>query len=444
MRPAHTSTDANAGRPDGRIPGFLLTTTHHLLAFDDQDRFFRVHSGKGLYYGIAQDGPHIYISCRNQTQGPVDTTARAEERGSILILDSASLLPIADLRPNDFPLRDVHGIAHFDGKLWVTSSFDNLVAVFDTTARCWTKWYPATDLSARDRDVNHFNTIVSEGQSVCVLAHNNGPSHLLYYDRTSLDLTAVRELGRQAHDIFPADGGVATCSSADGMLVASTGWRLRTGAFPRGVACRDDTILVGLSQIAQRPLRHATSGFIRRFTPQWHHAADYVLPSVGMVLAILPVDLAVSAIAACEPFHADCFYGEYNPLEPGNIYLTGENGDALFASEWHLGETTHRWTAARTSRIAIVVNPGERTLAITASSSFPGAYWTEVLLNGQTLGALRWSQPGSARSQFTLPTGIQGRCQIAFRVPYLWQPSRYLHTGDPRRLGVGIHELKLS
>jgi len=425
------------------MPGFLLTTTHHVLAFDGRDRFFRVHSGNGLYYGIAQDGPHLYIACRNQTQGPVDAAARAAESGSILILEAASLHPIAEIRPADFPLRDVHGIAHFDGKLWVTSSFDNLVAVFDTTARRWTKWYPSTDVAARDRDVSHFNTIACDGESVCILAHNNGPSHLLYYDRASLDLHSVRELGRQAHDIFPADGGVGTCSSAEGMLVASTGWRLRTGGFPRGVAYGGDAILVGLSQIAHRSVRGETSGFVRRFTPQWHYAADYVLPGVGMVLAILPVDLDLSAIAACTPFDAACFNGEYNTLEPGNVYRTGEDGDTVFGPDWHMGEKTHRWTAAREARMTIVVNPGEKILTLTASSRFPGPYWTEVLLNGQNLGAIRWRQPGYTSSDFNLPPGVQGGGEIVFRVPHLWQPSACLNTSDQRKLGVGIQELKL-
>jgi len=439
----HTSMCVKVGRPTCRIPGFLLTTTHHVLAFDGQDRFFCVHSGKGLYYGIAQDGQYIYISCRNQTEGPVDATARAEEIGTVLILDAVSLLPVTEIRPDDFRLRDIHGISYFDDKLWVTSSFDNLVAVFDPTSHSWTKWYPSRDLSARDHDVNHFNTIVGDAESVCLLAHNNGPSDLLLYDRSSLDLNAVLQLGCQAHDIFSAPGGIGTCSSADGMLIASTGWKLRTGGFPRGVAYGDDFILVGLSQIANRSVRHETSGIVRRFTPEWHYAADYLLPRVGMVLAILQVDLDVSAIAAWEPFEADCFCGEYNPLEPGNVYRVAENGNTVFAPEWHPAEKTHRWTAARKSRMTIVVNPGEKVLAITASSSFPGSYWTEVLLNGQTLGLLHWSQPGSASSAFVLPPGVQGACEIVFQVPHLWQPSAHVCTVDDRKLGVSVQELKL-
>src|SRR5258706_6709906 len=102
---------------------FLIPTTHQVLVFDGHDRFFRVHSGKGLYYGLAQDSRCIYLSCRNQTIGPDNAAARAEETGSILVLDALSLRPIAELLPEDFALRDVHGIACFDGKLWVTSSY---------------------------------------------------------------------------------------------------------------------------------------------------------------------------------------------------------------------------------------------------------------------------------------------------------------------------------
>jgi hypothetical protein len=73
-------------------PAFLLTTTNYLLAFDGHERFFQVHTGTGLYYGLARDGRHIYVSCRNQTIGP-HAAARASESGSIRVFDAASLSP---------------------------------------------------------------------------------------------------------------------------------------------------------------------------------------------------------------------------------------------------------------------------------------------------------------------------------------------------------------
>lgn len=200
---------------------------------------------------------------------------------------------------------------------------------------------------------------------------------------------------------------------------------------------------MGLSQVAQRSVRHEASGILRRFTPQWHYVADYVMPSVGMVLDILRVDLDLSDIAALKPFEAHCYCGDYNPLEPGNVYRLGDCENAVFAPEWHAAEEGHRRTASRESGMTVVVNPGETTLAICAFSGFPGPYWADVLLNGQSLGALRWSQPGYANSNFSLPPSVQGRCEVAFRVPHLWQPSACLGTDDQRMLGVDIHELKI-
>jgi hypothetical protein len=197
---------------------------------------------------------------------------------------------------------------------------------------------------------------------------------------------------------------------------------------------------VGLSQVVQRSVRHETSGIVRRFTPQWHYVSDYVLPGVGMVLAILPIDLDLGDVPL-EPFEAHSYCGDYNPLEPGNVYHVSRGRSAVFPPEWHAGEETHRWTAARESRMTVVVNPGETTLVIRASSSFPGSYWTEVLLNKKSLGALRWLKPGNTSSQFSIPPGLDGRCEVVFRVPHLWQPSACLRTDDERMLGVSIQEL---
>ena len=420
---------------------FLITTTHHVLAFDGKDRFFRAHSGKGLYYGLARHGSCIFVSCRNRTDGPDLPSARENETGSILVLDATSLRPIGEVRP-DFPLRDLHGIGYFDGKLWATCSFDNMIAIYDTKTLSWTKWYPSVDDSARGRDVNHFNTILPLDDRLALLAHNNGQSQLLTYDRRSLQLCTALDLGRHAHDVFRVAGGVGTCSSSDGLLIGTTGWALRTGAFPRGVAFDNERIAVGLSQTAPRAHRHEKSGIVRCFTTDWVQVADYVLPSVGMILAILAIDLDLNEVADLEPFPAQCCCGEYNSLEPGNVY-TAASAAAVFAPEWHASEGTHCWTAAHESRKNIVINPGERTLFLSWSSGFPGPYWGEILLNRKSLGVTQWPGPGHMRSQLSLPHGVRGSSQLTFKVPHLWRPSDCLGTEDQRMLGVGVETVTI-
>jgi hypothetical protein len=132
-----------------------------------------------VYYGIAMDEKHLYVACRNEVEGPTDASAREKERGSILVFDAASLTLITELCPSDFPLRDVHGAAFIDGKLFVTCTYDNLIAIYDTLTGRWDKWYPALDPSARDY-VNHLNTVVPLDDKIGVLAHNMGPGQLWY------------------------------------------------------------------------------------------------------------------------------------------------------------------------------------------------------------------------------------------------------------------------
>jgi hypothetical protein len=422
---------------------FLLTTTHHLLALDDQGRFYRIHSGKGVYYGLASDHErHLYVACRNQVKGSNDDAERSRQTGSILVLAVPSFAVIGELQP-EFALRDVHGIACIDGKLWVTCAYDNLVAVYDIGRRQWRKWYPSTKPAARGRDVNHFNTITTVGDRFCVVAHNNGRSHLLFYAKPSLELCSACELGREAHDAFSVGGGVATCSSRDGVLLSTAGWILRTGGYPRGIAFAGDSVLLGISQIAPRGMRHQASGVLRRFTRQWCHVADYLLSAVGMILAILPIDIDENDLPKLEPWNQ--VQEHRAPNLPGNAYRLGERESTVASSlEWHAGELTHRWTAAREAGMTVVVNPGETKVVVTARNGFPGAYAVEVCANGQSLGSIYWSEAKDARNEFLLPGGTQGKCEMILRVPHLWQPSSCrLGSVDDRMLGVGIQTIQI-
>jgi hypothetical protein len=417
----------------------IITTTNHVLALDEQERFYRIHSGKGLYYGLATDERNLYVACRGTTIGPADANTRARENGSVLVFDVRTLALTGELRPPHFPLRDVHGAALIDGKLFIACSYDNLIAILDLASGRWAKWYPAADVNARDHDVNHFNTIAVHDDRIVLLAHNNGPSHLLFYDPKSLDLCRVIELGQQAHDIFRASGEFAVCSSAEGLLVSTSGWTFRTGGFPRGVDLTGHSILVGISPLADRASRHEMSSVLRRYTPSWLHACDYLLEGVGMVLVVLSID--AGAVAGLEPF-SDLrrFPGAYNDVAPGSVYLPGVDNtrNGVFAPEWHGPEGAHRWTAALDARMTVVVNPGERTVSVTAMSGFPGAYYAEVYVSGQRVGRMEWTRAGQLGATFELPA-MTGALELLFRVPHLWQPS----SDDPRKLGIGIFDVTL-
>jgi len=424
---------------------FLVSTTHCLLAIDPEGGLsWRVHSGRGLYFGLALDPEcRIYVACRNTTLGPEDETIRASERGSVLVLDQS--FRVCDELTPPFPLRDVHGIAWFDHRLWVTCSFDNMVAVYDCNSGDWSRWYPAPNPADRGRDVHHFNTVRRMDNQIWLVAHHFGPSELLVYDYPSLDLDSAIPLGRMAHDLFWLHGAVGTCSSAEGCLVNARGQRLRTGNFPRGVATTRNGNLLGISQNAARSERANQSGVLRWYTREWQFRADYVLPGVGMVLDLMAIEQGQYAWEAMEPWPSmEIAQGEYNALAAGNTYGPDFLKHCPDISEWHRPEATLCWTAARNASLLILISPGETRLRIEVSSAYPASYHTEIYLNGKRLGELVFEQPGILQNEFCIERDSDTEHKLTFRVPYLWKPAELIpESCDQRALGVAVHLITL-
>lgn len=427
----------------------LITTSHRILGLDENERFFDIHSGKGTYYGMAVAGSNLYVASRGDSAVRDNGGASVCQGGSVLVFNTNTLEVVDELRA-PFPLRDMHGVACIDGKLFIACSGDNLVAIHDLDTGGWEEWYPATEVGARHCDINHFNTIAVHKNRLVLLAHNRGPSQLLFYDRCSLDLCESVQLGQQAHDVFDIEGVLGVCSSAEGRLVSTAGWALRTGGFPRGISLTTDSILLGISQIAERGIRGEVSSVVRRFTPDWHYQCDYVLDGAGMVLDILSMDVGVEVLDKLQMFGCSRqVTGTFNELIPGNVISPGvdDGRSGVYDPEWHTPEGSHRWTAAREARMRIIANPGESAISVTALNAYPGEYRLDVYVDGQYVGYMEWEQAGELTETFALPAGFRV-CDVLFRVPRLWRPSRYLQTRDERKLGiaimaVGIQEIPL-
>jgi len=423
---------------------FLISTSQHILLLEtSQNTAYRVHSGNGLYYGLCLHRGRVIAGCRNRLPCS-DNSQRAEERGSLLFFD-ARLHVEAELQP-PFPLRDLHGLALIDERVWVTCSFDNLVAIFDPATESWNRWYPSPDPLARDRDVHHFNTIAKIGDCIALLAHNWGPSLMFFYRYPSLELERVRPLGTQAHNVFAVAGSLATCSSAEGLIVAESGWQLRTGGFPRGFAASEGVTLVGLSRSASRDERAGADGVIRVFDDGWRFQTDYVLRGVGMILDILPISLDKGLLHGLDPWpYVQIHQGQYNPEDPGDSFFPGQPGDEAGGWwEWHKAEDTHRWTAACNAGMTVIINPGENLLAVEAMSGFPGRYGVEVCLEGIPLGRMEFSTAGVATATFALKEHAPGPARLSFHVPQLWKPADQIAgNGDLRSLGIAVLSVRL-
>jgi hypothetical protein len=422
---------------------FLVATTHHLLAIDPQSRrVWRIHSGSGLYYGLAKDEAGLlYAACRHTVTGPDDETVRAGEVGSILVLDRGFRV-VGETRP-PFPMRDVHGTACFDGRLWVTCSFDNMLAIYDLATGEWSRWYPAPHPADRGRDVHHFNTVRKIGNEICLVAHHFGPSELLFYDSVTRQLNSAVSMGAESHDVFLFEDALATCSSSDGWCINASGKRLRTGNFPRGVATTPEGHLLGISLCCDRGQRASQNGILRWYTPDWRFRADYVLPRVGMVLDIMEVEEQEYGWQALENWpDVEVTSGEYNRVAPGNHYTPAAFAACAgsHALEWHAAEDTHCWMAARQATLSILVNPGETRLSVEIGSSNPCPYFAEIRLDETLLGTARFPTPGVQRYDFRIPEGSGGSSLLSFRVPHLWQPSQAIAGNqDQRSLGLAVY-----
>ncbi len=270
----------------------LVTTSHSILCLDPESGSSSpVHRDSGLYYGIASDGRRYFVAARGRMVSCDEPSE--EEHGRILVFDGA-LHPVEEIVA-PFALRDMHEILWHDGKLWITCSFDNMVAIFDAATGRWERWYPLGVTPAAPLDVNHLNSLAIVDTTLYLIAHNFGASELLGFDLATLALRSRAPLGVQSHNIRVLDDGAfLTCSSAEGALIDTSGWRLDVGGFTRGIWLGGDVNYVGISELAERQHRDLSDGRIAVYDRDWRLLRTLVLHGEGLVLEIL--DLASTGV----------------------------------------------------------------------------------------------------------------------------------------------------
>ena len=258
----------------------IVTTSHSVLKIDLSAGEYRtLHRGRGLYYGLAANGSIVAVGARNRTVS--SELPLADESGEILFFDDKFSLDLT-VRPFNFPLRDIHELCWADNLLWVSCSYDNMIAIWDGSV--WERWFPLGPSNSEPLDRNHFNSFLVEDDSIWLVAHNNGPSEMFRFDRGSRTLTEKVSLGIQSHNLWREQNALYTCSSGEGAIVSTDGFRLKTGGFPRGVAFSDDFRCVGISELAERSSRDFTTGRIAVYDRSWRHVFDVELHNQGLVL----------------------------------------------------------------------------------------------------------------------------------------------------------------
>lgn len=264
----------------------VVTTSSSVLCVDLQTgEYSPLHRGSGLYYGVASNGSGIMVGARSRMVSSDELPA--DEQGEILFFDKNFSLS-STVRPYEFPMRDIHDITWNDECLWVTCSYDNMIAIWDGSR--WEQWYPFGRTEAEPWDRNHFNTFFFEGEHVWLVAHNKGPSEMLQFNRRSRLLESRISLGYQAHNLWRENGHLYTCSSGEGAIVGTDGLRVETGGFPRGVAFGNGLRCVGVSELAERKARDLTTARIAVFDDRWKRVSEIQLPEEGLILDIKILD----------------------------------------------------------------------------------------------------------------------------------------------------------
>ncbi|CAD9218334.1 conserved hypothetical protein [Burkholderia cenocepacia] len=267
----------------------LVTTSQSLLLLNPCDgTAYRLDTGREHYYGIARDVHHYYVGVRcraNTSQVP-----KAEERGKILRFDKS--MQATDMLEPDFAMRDIHQVLVHDGKLWVTCSFDNMVAVYDGLS--WSAWYPLGRPVVEPFDVNHFNSLTGFGNELAVVAHNlyavsGRGSEIHFFSLPDLQWLRSVPLGIHSHNAWWHNGELMTCSSYEGRLLGERGFSVPTSGFPRGLAASDDAYFVGISEFAARSDRDLGNGWIKVFDKTWGARQTVTIREEGMVTDIMTI-----------------------------------------------------------------------------------------------------------------------------------------------------------
>lgn len=263
----------------------LVTTSQSLLLVDTENgKYVPIHRGNGIYYGISFAENKLYVAAHNRQR---DSNLKFEmERGEILVFDNSGKL--YDKIQPPFPLRRMHQIAYHEGKLYVTCTFDNMIAIYNGSV--WEQWFPLGG-SFGQGDKNHFNSFFFKDNCLWILANNCGPSELLAFSLANKELIEKISLGRGAHNIWYEDGQFFTCSSEQSKIIGNKGFELNIYGFIRGVAFSDNFRFIGTSEkVGDRSARDYTSGRLLIFDRDWSYQKEIILEGEGQVrdIYVLP------------------------------------------------------------------------------------------------------------------------------------------------------------
>lgn len=265
----------------------LVTTSKSILkVFTKTGEIKEVHTGAGLYYGIAIDktSDHIYVMARNNADpfNYVSKEERLKEQSKILVLNRSLQLIDEFLPPH--AITDFHQATFHKGKLWITCTILNAIYVYDF--KSWEVWYPLQQEGKVDRDINHFNSISIIDNQINIVAHNFGESEVLIFDIDSKELVRRVSLGNCAHNVWYKNDELWVCDSAKQALISSNGSSVSLEGFTRGVAKFSGGFYIGSSGLSERSNRKDVDSQIHVLNTQLEYEKSIPVKGFGQILEI--------------------------------------------------------------------------------------------------------------------------------------------------------------
>lgn len=279
----------------------VIATLSHLIVYNiEENKWNFLHSEEGPYFGIAEYQNKIIIGKRNGTD-------QINSYASFLIYNK-NLNIIDEIKPK-FPIRDLHGILVLNDSLWVTSTFDNIVGIYNFKTTEWKCWLPNTKknefkeidellihqiLNNNIRGDKHYNTIVYHNDCINLLAHNFGNSDIYSFKLKNLEFLKKISLGQKSHNIWYINDEVFTLSSGTGEIISSNNFHLNVGGFPRGYTKSKDRVYIGVCvynvPASTKPNRFKSSFLIQSFNHDFKDQKNYFFENLGDVCDIFYID----------------------------------------------------------------------------------------------------------------------------------------------------------
>jgi len=255
------------------------------------------------YYGLA------YNKSKNQlliaSRAKLRFTFKSMKRSSdVTLLAFNEKSESVDHLGDFYKVYDVHQIAFYEGKLFITDTSLNRIHIYDLSLK---KKLTILNLGKVRKDVHHINTIKIHNSSLLIGLNNRGnkesevmfiPLEKINFSQKKIDAFNIFEKIIKinglyhSHDLEPFHDDFLINSSHDSQVVSfKTGKSLlKTNGFSRGLAIDTKYIYVGISPLVSRSERYSKTidGKVQLFDfKTFKLLHEIILPGANQVNDIL-------------------------------------------------------------------------------------------------------------------------------------------------------------